>query len=260
MSTRVQDLLFLRFDYGETNLFTESGGILEYIQRAKMNVDEANTFVNNQAKLAWVALLEGLKPRDSVTDRGLEWFSASYEPFTLSKELMKTKPKRAPLRKFRRQFDEYYNNVVTSVRLMGQAKWTPKQLLTVVHFGLSTEQVREALKSAEPGTMALFFNSEKGVAYGARTGILLATKNTGSVSVTAALRPDEVTFLLKDASDKWKDLAKLYTVEGKLYSVEKALKNFRLSVPKKRFERVGARAAAEGEESASDQRLSRWLV
>jgi hypothetical protein len=264
LKTRVQDLyLFLRFDYGETNLSTESGQILEYIRGLEMNVDEANTFVNNQAKLAWVALLRNSKPNQSIDDNVLEWFSDSYNPFTLSEELMKPKPKGRLLRDFQKLFKNYYDNAETSVAVKNQVRWNAKELITFVHFGLNTEQVREVLKTTPPGTIALFFNSEKGSAYGARTGVLLATRNSDSVSVTPPLRPTEVPIVLKSIADRWKDSAMLYNVKGKFYSVEKVLRKVRPYMPNERFKRVGARVAEEGGfsgESKSDQNLARWLV
>lgn len=233
LGTRVQDLyLFLRFDNSETNLSTESGQLLEYIRRLEMNVDKANTFVNNQAKLAWVALLKNLKPNQLIDVNVLEWFSDSYNPFTLSEELMKTKPKRRLLRDFQKQFQNYYDNAKTSVAVKDWLRWNAKKLITFVHFGLNTKQVREVLKETPPGTIALFFNSEKGIAFGARTGVLLAVRERDSVYFYPPLKPNEVPLVLGSIADTWKELAMLYNVKGGFYSVKKMLNE--------RFKGVGA--------------------
>ncbi len=262
--TRVQDLnLFLRFDYNVTDLSGESEPILEYIRGPEMKVDKANTSVNKQAKLAWVALLKNSKPSDSINDKVLEWFSDSYNPFTLSEELMKRKPKGKRLLDFQKQLKNYYDNVITSVRVMKQLGWNAKDLITFVHFGLNTDQVREKLKNFLPGTIALFFTSEMGSELGARTGVLLATREEDFVSFTPPLRPSAVPSELKGVVDRWEDLAKFYNVKGEFYSVKKMLRTVPWYMRNKQFKRVGARVAKErgiSGESISDQNLARWLV
>lgn len=264
LKIKVQDLyLFLRFDYGETNLITESGQTLKYIRELKINVDKANTFVNNQAKLAWVALLRNSKPNEWIDYNVLEWFSDSYNPFTLSKKLMEPKTKGRPLRNFEKLFKNYYANAETSVAVKNQLGWNAKELITFVHFGLNTKQVREVLENTPPGTIALFFDSEKGIEFGARTGVLLAEKNSSVVSVTPPLRPAAVPIHLRSIADRWKDSAMLYNVKGEFYSVEKMLRKVPKYITNERFKGVGACVAEEGEisgESTSDQNLARWLV